>query len=294
MPSANGETLTLILATRTIQTVLPAFVMGIINMTPDSFWSSSRFESRSDNRSGNGSGSNALDAALAMAEDGADIIDIGGESSRPGSAPVDAAQEIERIVPLIENIRKHSPVAISVDTRKKAVMQAAFEAGADILNDISALEDDAELGKYAAGVKIPVILMHKRGNPAIMQQNTAYADVFAEVDGYLQTRVRYARSCGIAGEKIIVDPGIGFGKDLEANRVLIKRCGELCGKKYPVLMALSRKTCVGEITQRDVDKRLSGTLAAHLLSVMFGARLVRVHDVPETVDCLKILRSLTQ
>jgi dihydropteroate synthase len=228
-----------------------------------------------------------------MAKDGADIIDIGGESSRPGAGYVSEAEEIARILPLIEAIRKRSGVAISVDTRKKTVMRAAFEAGADILNDISALEDDPELGKYAAEVKIPVILMHKRGNPAIMQKHTVYADVFAEVNGYLLSRAEYALSCGIAKDKIILDPGIGFGKDLEANRELIKRCGELGGGKYPVLMALSRKTCIGEITGRSVEKRLPGTLAANVLSALFGASLLRVHDVPETVDCLKMLRSLT-
>jgi dihydropteroate synthase len=126
-----------------------------------------------------------------------------------------------------------------------------------------------------------------------MQSNTEYADVFNEVDLYLQSRAAYALSCGIAKDKIILDPGIGFGKNLDANRVLIKRCGELCGGMYPVLMALSRKTCIGEITGRAVEERLAGTLAANMLSVMYGASIVRVHDVPETVDCLKTLRSVT-
>ncbi len=265
----------LFLRDRTLRTERPALVMGIVNVTPDSFWEKSR---------------GGAERALSLAEEGADILDVGGESSRPGAEYVDAEEEIARVIPVIREIRRHSDVAISVDTRKKAVMRAAFEEGADILNDISALEDDPELGAYAAAVKIPVILMHKRGNPAIMQSDTAYQDVFGEVSSYLERRADYAAGCGVRRRNIIVDPGIGFGKDTAANLELIRRCGELCGSRYPVLMALSRKTCVGAMTGRDAAGRLAGTLAADMIAVRNGARILRVHDVAETVDTLNVMR----
>lgn len=270
----NGKQ-TLSLAERSIRTESPAFIMGIVNATPDSFWKGSR----------GGAGE-----ALRLVDEGADILDIGGESSRPGSAYVDAEEEIRRIVPVIEAVRRHSDCPISVDTRKYAVMKAAYEAGADILNDISALEDDPELGKFAASVKIPVILMHKRGNPDIMQKNTEYVNVFDEVDAYLRARITFAGECGISDDKIIIDPGIGFGKELPANVELIRRCGSLCGGKFPVLMALSRKKCVGEMTGRDIPDRLYGTLAADIFSILAGAGIIRVHDVAAASDSLKVMK----
>lgn len=264
---------------RIITTKLPALVMGIVNATNDSFWEKSR---------------GGADDALHLIDEGADIIDVGGESTRPGSEYVAEDEEIRRIVPVVEKIRKFSDIAISVDTRKKNVMKAAYEAGADILNDISALEDDSEMPAFCAETKIPVILMHKRGNPSEMQSNTDYKDIFNEVNNYLLERCSFAEKAGIEPEKIIVDPGIGFGKNLEGNVALIKHIGKLCGKKYKILMALSRKSCIGQITGRDIPDRLSGTLAADLISVMYGAELVRVHDVKETVDTLKILEYINR
>lgn len=262
------------LSNRTIQTELPAFVMGIVNVTPDSFWKESR---------------GGLEHALKLIEQGADILDIGGESSRPGSAYVSEEEELSRIIPVIQGIRKVSDVPISIDTRKKNVMEKAFEAGADILNDISALEDDCELGKFCGRNGIPVILMHKRGTPVDMQNNTSYDDVFKDVNDYLMARAEYAISCGISEDKIILDPGVGFGKGPEENAKLIKDAGKLGNGRFKVLMALSRKTCIGQMTGRDIPMRLSGTLAADLISVMNGAHMVRVHDVAETVDTLKVL-----
>jgi dihydropteroate synthase len=265
------------LADRKITTELPAFIMGIVNATPDSFFAASR---------------GGLDNALKLIDEGADILDIGGESSRPGSEYVPADEEIKRIVPVIEAVRKQSAIPISIDTRKKEVMEAAFNAGADIVNDISALEDDPLLADFVSLHKLPVILMHKRGIPVIMQRNTVYQNVFAEVNDYLCARADFAMGRGIAADKIIVDPGIGFGKNVEDNSTLIRRCGDLCGKKYKVLMALSRKTCIGEMTGRPVDERLYGTLAADLFAVMRGASLVRVHDVSPCRDTLKVLQRL--
>lgn len=264
----------ILLASRFIETSKPAFVMGIVNSTPDSFWKESR---------------GGAENALKLIDDGADIIDIGGESSRPGCDYVSDEEEIKRIIPVIKNIRKFSSIPISVDTRKKKVMEAAFDAGADILNDISSLEDDDSLAEFVSSIKIPVILMHKRGIPSNMQSNTLYSNIFNEVSSYLESRVEYAIKAGISPEKIIVDPGIGFGKDLESNIELIKNCGKLCNKKYKILMALSRKTCIGQMTGRNVEERLSGTLAANIISILNGAEIVRVHDVKETVDTLSVL-----
>ena len=274
MGRAGGAVLRLELADRVITTERPAFVMGIVNATPDSFFAESRGEA---------------DRALRLIDEGADILDIGGESTRPGADYVDADEEIRRIVPVLRAVRRHSSIPVSVDTRKSAVLRAALDEGADMLNDVSALEDDEQSAAVAAHAKIPVILMHKRGVPAIMQEDTAYGDVFAEVDAYLHGRVRYARSRGIADNKIVLDPGIGFGKDTGANCTLVRRCGQLCGGRYPVLMALSRKSVIGALTGREADGRLAGTLAANLLAVMAGASLLRVHDVQETVDAMAVL-----
>lgn len=268
---------TLNLASRKISTDFPAFLMGIVNCTPDSFFSGSR---------------GGAERAFELIDEGADILDLGGESTRPGSDYVSAEEEIKRIVPVIQEIRRRSDIPISVDTRKMSVMKAAFDSGADILNDISSLEDDPQMAFFAAEKKIPVILMHKRGIPSTMQADTEYKDIFNEVSLYLEQRAEFAIKCGIEKEKIIVDPGIGFGKNLGGNLSLISNCGSLCAGKFPVLMALSRKSCIGQITGREVQDRLYGTLAADLISVLKGAFMLRVHDVAPCKDTLAVLKSL--
>lgn len=262
---------------RTISTGLPAFVIGIVNATPDSFFSDSR---------------GGIERAKQLIEQGADILDIGGESTKPGNPYISAEEELARVIPVIQGIRKFSDIPLSVDTRKLAVMKSAYENGADILNDVSALEDDSEMARWCGEQNIPVILMHKRGTPQTMQLNTEYKDIFNEVNEYFNQRIAYAHENGIKDENIILDPGIGFGKKLEQNVTLIKQCGKLGEGKYPVLMALSRKTCVGEITGRPTEERMAGTISADLISVINGATLLRVHDVAETVDSLKILKNL--
>lgn len=267
------------LADRKISTPRPAFVMGIVNTTPDSFWEESR---------------GGAARALQMIEDGADIIDLGAESTRPGSNYVDSKEEIRRILPVLKEIRRRSNIPVSVDTRKSEVMKACVDEGADILNDISALEDDDMMADFCAETEIPVILMHKRSTPDVMQNNTEYADIFNEVSAYLEERAEYALSHGIASSKIIVDPGIGFGKNTKDNCTLIRKCGLLCSSKYPVLMALSRKTVIGDLTGRNVKDRLAGTLAADLISVIKGASMIRVHDVKEAVDSLLVLHGIEE
>ena len=278
------------LANRILTTEKPAYVMAIVNCTPDSFWEHSRSYSSAQ----------AAEKALAHFEAGADIVDIGGESSRPGSDYVSAEEQIERIVPVIEEIRRRSSGVISVDTRLLSVMKAARQAGADILNDISALEDDTNLASFAASEKIPVILMHKRGTPLIMQRNTDYTDVVRDIASYLADRIEYAVSEGIAPEKIIVDSGVGFGKDRAANISLIrwgavmldlieKRTGR---RIMHNLMGLSRKTVIGEITGKETSARLAGSLAANMIAVQRGCTILRVHDTAETADMLRVLNAL--
>ncbi|WP_287283237.1 dihydropteroate synthase [Treponema sp.] len=267
------------LSGRTITAKRDVFIMGIVNCTGDSFYSESR---------------GGAERAFKLEQEGADIIDLGAESTRPGADYVSAEEEIKRLVPVIREIRKKSSIPISIDTRKKSVMEAAFNEGADMLNDVSALEDDEEMASFAAEKGIPVFLMHKRGIPSDMQNDTSYEDVFAEVDSYLRSRADYAVSKGISPSKIIVDPGIGFGKDLEANKCLTARCGQLCGGKYPVLMALSRKSYIGAITGRQTEDRLYGTIACNILSILSGASFVRVHDVAPCADVLAVLKSFRE
>ena len=262
---------------RTISTERNAFVAGIVNVNNDSFWKGSR-------------GGFSLAKRLILEK--ADILDIGADSSRPGSKYISEKDELKALIPLIRKIRKFSDIPISVDTRKKNVFEACMQEGADILNDISALEDDSQMARYAGNEKIPVILMHKRKNPDIMQKYTEYEDVFKEVEDYLYSRIQYAVENGIDEDKIIIDPGICFAKDLHANLVLIKNCGRLCSGKYPLMMALSRKSFLGLLTGKTVDKRLAGTVSANLYSVINGAKFVRVHDVKEAVDSLDVLKGI--
>ena len=262
---------------RTISTERNAFVAGIVNVNNDSFWKGSR-------------GGFSLAKRLILEK--ADILEIGAESSRPGAKYISEKDELKALIPLIRKIRKFSDIPISVDTRKKNVFEACMQEGADILNDISALEDDSQMARYAGNEKIPVILMHKRKNPDIMQKYTEYEDVFKEVEDYLYSRIQYAVENGIDEDKIIIDPGIGFAKDLHANLVLIKNCGRLCSGKYPLMMALSRKSFLGLLTGKTVDKRLVGTVSANLYSVINGAKFVRVHDVKEAVDSLDVLKGI--
>lgn len=269
---------------RNLSTENPAFVMGIVNANGDSFWEKSR---------------GGVRLAKILVEQGADILDIGGESTRPGSEYIDAEEELHRVIPLVKKIRKFCDVPISIDTRKYDVMSAAFDAGADILNDVSALEDDPRLVKFAAREKIPVILMHNamKKNSCKTGQNSAIMDglaenIFSQVNEYLNARADFALQNGIGAEKIIVDPGIGFGKDTAQNAALIANAAKLCGRKYSVLMALSRKSFFEKVCGRKVEERLWGTIAANAYSVLNGVSIVRVHDVAAAVDTVKVLKEI--
>ena len=263
-------------------------VMGILNCTPDSFFPGSRTDVTN----------NGLNKALEMISNEVDILDIGGESSRPGSDYVSAEKEIARVIPLIQSVRQKSDILISVDTRKAVVAEKALDAGADIINDISALSDDPDLALLAAEKKVPVILMHKRGTPLTMQNNPSYSDTVGEIIKELLDAVELALKAGVSVNKIILDPGIGFGKRYEDNLIILKELKRIKNCGYPVLIGASRKSFIGTVLssidgkERPVEGRLSGSLAANAYSAIAGADILRVHDVKETVDMVKILKSI--
>jgi len=259
-------------------------VMGILNVTPDSF-SDGGLHADPDS---------AVEAALRMVEEGADIIDVGGESTRPGAPEVPADEEIRRVASVIGNLREKSRVPISIDTRKAAVARAALDAGADIVNDVSALRDDPALGPLCAERECPVVLMHMKGTPRTMQADPRYGDVVAEVRDFLTDAVSRAEDAGIARELTIVDPGIGFGKTVAHNLELVNRLDELGETGRPVLLGASRKSFIGKTLDIDSPaERLEGTLAVTALGVARGARIMRVHDVKANVRVVRMAEAVT-
>lgn len=256
--------------------------MGIINVTPDSFSDGGVHFDRAL----------AIEAALRMVEDGAEVVDVGGESTRPGSDPVSTQEELDRVGPVIEGIRMRSPVRISVDTRKAAVAAAALDAGACMVNDVSALRHDPGMGMLVAARGVEVILMHMRGEPRTMQANIQYGEVVSEVSAELSSWRDRAVASGIALDRILVDPGIGFGKTFEHNLELLARCDELT-RIAPVVIGASRKAFVGHLTgQPGGPARMAGSLAAVAAAYQGGAAIVRVHDVRETVHFLRVLNAI--
>lgn len=265
----------------------PAFVMGIINATPDSFYAESR---------------GGVERALQLIREGADILDIGGESTRPGYTPVSVEEEISRIIPVIQAVRRESSIPISVDTTKLEVFKEAFAAGADIWNDVTALsgakknngEDEKSSDGTAASFGEPsresALFIAKSGVSVILM-HTGQAEV-NEVSDFLGQRAVFCLANGVASDKIILDPGIGFGKTREQNLNLIKAPLSICAGRYPVLMALSRKRCIGDMIGRPAEERLAGTLAANMISVQNGAKIIRVHDVSSTIDTLNVMKNL--
>jgi dihydropteroate synthase len=256
-------------------------VMGILNVTPDSFSDGGRFN-RLDN---------ALQQALLMHEQGADIIDIGGESTRPGAQPVPLDEELRRVIPVIRKIRQHSDVLISVDTSKPEVMQAAIEAGASMVNDVNALHAEGAL-EVCVRHQVAVCLMHKQGNPQTMQDDPQYRNVVDEVRKYLAERARQCVDAGLAEDKICIDPGFGFGKTLKNNLSLLKQINGFCALDYPVLVGVSRKSMFGQLLDRTVDERLIASVSAVVIAYQKGARFFRVHDVAETCDALKLCEAV--
>ena len=258
-------------------------VMGILNVTPDSFSDGGRFDNLNI----------ALRQAATMLDGGADIIDIGGESTRPGAAGVSDQEELDRVIPVIEAVKSISDVPVSIDTSKAVVMREAFSAGAALINDVNALRGEGAL-EAAAELNAPVCLMHMQGEPRTMQQDPVYNDVVAEVAAFLEARVAACVDAGIDEARLVVDPGFGFGKTHQHNVELLANLRQLQVRNCPMLVGVSRKSTLGALTQRDVHERLPASIAAAVIAVMNGADIVRVHDVQATVDALKVARAVSE
>lgn len=258
-------------------------VMGVLNVTPDSFSDGGRFLGAAD----------AIAQARRMVEEGAAIIDVGGESTRPGAAPATLEQELQRVIPVIEAVRRDSQVFISVDTSKPEVMRAAVAAGADILNDVRALHEPDALAA-AAETRAGVCLMHMQGEPRTMQQAPHYQDVVREVGDFLAGRVAACEAAGIARERLVADPGFGFGKNAVHNLVLLKRLGQLDALGIPLAVGLSRKSLLAKLTGREVHQRLAGSVALAAIAVLNGARIVRAHDVAATLDAVRVAAAVVK
>lgn len=256
-------------------------VMGIVNVTPDSFSDGGRYESTEK----------AVEHALQLVEEGADILDIGGESTRPGATPVTLEEELRRVIPVIEKLSAVAGVPLSIDTYKPEVMRAAIAAGADIVNDVRALQEAGALEIVAAS-NAGVCLMHMQGTPQTMQIDPQYQDVVAEVKTFLAERMQAANAVGIANERIVLDPGFGFGKRTIHNVVLLQQLQAISDLGRPLLVGLSRKSVLGQIVGGDVYVRLHASIAASVISAMKGARIVRVHDVKATADALKVVSAV--
>jgi dihydropteroate synthase len=258
-------------------------VMGILNVTPDSFSDGGKyFDPRK-----------AFEHAEIMTSAGADIIDIGGESTRPGSEGVSIQEELDRVMPVIEMLCAEEEVAVSIDTVKPEVAKVALEAGAIMINDVSALQLDSSLAKLAADYGAYLVLMHMRGTPQDMQNDTHYDDIIGEISGFLKDATSKAENSGVEKGKIIIDPGIGFGKSVDGNFVLLKRLHEFAKLGYPILVGASRKSFLGKALGLDISQRMEASLAAACYAVLNGADIIRVHDVAETIRALTIIERIT-
>jgi dihydropteroate synthase len=255
--------------------------MGILNVTPDSFSDGGRFIDAET----------AIDHGLRLIESGADIIDIGGESTRPGARPVSAEQELERVIPVIRAIRRESAVPISIDTSKPDVMRSAVAAGAGMVNDVNALRAPGAL-QTCAELDVAVCLMHMQGKPRTMQQQPHYDDVVEEVADFLRRRYQACLDAGIDGDRIVLDPGFGFGKTLEHNLQLLDKLDVICALESPILVGISRKSMLGAILDKPVNERLYGGIAALVIAHCKGARLFRVHEVGPSRDALALCDAL--
>lgn len=264
--------LSLQIGTKKITTERPSFVMGICNATSDSFYKKSR---------------GGIKKAFELIEQGADIIDIGAESTRLGFSEISSEEQIKKIIPIIKAIRKKSDIPISVDTRSSVVMNAAINEGADILNDVSSLSSDKKMIDILQNNEISVILMH-----GFMQNEDkkSSVDIVKEVSDFFYKKIEFLKENDIDLSKVILDPGIGFGKTFEENIELIKTPQKICNNEFPVLMALSRKRCIGAMTNKEVEDRLVGTISANVFSVINGAKIIRVHDVWQAIDSMNVLK----
>jgi dihydropteroate synthase len=267
-------------AAKTLDLSTPV-VMGVLNVTPDSFSDGGRFLSLAA----------AIEQGLRLAAEGAALIDVGGESTRPGAAPVSVAEELARVVPVVRALSERTTAVISVDTSKPQVMQAAAAAGAGLINDVRALREPGALAAARAS-GCAVCLMHMQGEPGTMQQAPSYRDVLTEVQAFLGARVDACLAAGLQPDQLLIDPGFGFGKTFEHNLTLLRGLAELARADVPLAVGLSRKALLGKLTGRAAHERLYGSVALAVIAALHGARLIRAHDVAATVDALKVVAAL--
>ncbi len=259
-----------------------ARLMGIVNVTPDSFSDGGFFIEPE----------RAIEHARRLVDEGADLLDVGGESTRPGAGAVSAAEELDRVGPVLEGVRAAEDIAISIDTSKVAVAEVALDIGAEIVNDVTALRSEPQLAALCAERGCGLVLMHMQGTPRTMQEDPSYDDVVDDVKAFLAERIEFAISEGVAEERIWVDPGIGFGKTVEHNLELLRRLGELGDLGRPIVIGASRKSFLGKLTGREVGERLGGTIASNVLALLGGAEVFRVHDVAELRQALDVAEAI--
>lgn len=277
-----GREMLLHLKNRDIDLEEKVVVMGVLNLTPDSFYDGGRYTREAQ----------ALRRVEEMIGEGADIIDVGGESVRPGAEPISLDEELSRVVPVIEKVRRLFPITISIDTYKAEVARQAIEKGAEMVNDISGLRFDPDLRKIVAGYGVPLILMHIKGTPKNMQDNPRYHSLMEEIISYLRKSIKLAEESGVDPARIIVDPGIGFGKTTAHNLEILRRLEELKSLGKPILVALSRKSFIGNVLGLPQAERLEGGLAAACMAVSGGARIVRTHDVRPTRRAVDMVQAI--
>ena len=255
-----------------LQSPSKTLVMGVLNLTPDSFSDGGLFTTKEK----------ALDHCLKMINEGADLIDVGGESTRPGSDPLSINEELDRTIPIIEKIRSYTDCTISIDSYKSEVVEAALNVGANIVNDISGLTFDHNMAELISQKNAPIIMMHINGKPKIMQENPRYDNLLKDILDFFSRQLELAQLAGIDSSKIILDPGLGFGKKVEHNFELIRKLPQICAMGFPVLVGPSRKSFIGEALNLPINDRIEGTMASITASVINGARIVRVHDIQKT------------
>ena len=268
------------LGSRTLDLSKPK-IMGVLNITPDSFSDGGKYQSLD----------HALSACEKMIDEGASIIDVGGESTKPGSSPIEAGIQIDRVIPVIQSIKKNFDTIVSVDTGDPVVMREAIKNGAEIVNDVYALKNTVDMD-FLSGENKAICLMHMKGSPSTMQENPVYDDLMSEIKDFLEERINFCLRAGKNRESLIIDPGFGFGKTLRHNILLLKNIEQLKYLKVPICIGISRKSFIGKITNKTINERLYGSLGATLIALQNGANIIRTHDVGPTTDIINLYNSL--
>ena len=276
----NSRSMLLNLGSRTLDLSKPK-IMGVLNITPDSFSDGGKYQSLD----------HALSACEKMIDEGASIIDVGGESTKPGSSPIEAGIQIDRVIPVIQSIKKNFDTIVSVDTGDPVVMREAIKNGAEIVNDVYALKNTVDMD-FLSGENKAICLMHMKGSPSTMQENPVYDDLMTEIKDFLEERINFCLRAGKNRESLIIDPGFGFGKTLRHNILLLKNIEQLKYLKVPICIGISRKSFIGKITNKTINERLYGSLGATLIALQNGANIIRTHDVGPTTDIINLYNSL--